>query len=746
MAFSYEKQYRTAFISQEKEALYLKSKAQIPDLFPSPLFIISRNSLILYSNCQANQILEENPTKLLLSLISKRDYAIFESNLAEILMHDPPKTIKLEFMNNSIWEANFQSIFWEKAPAIILILYQNKTNESMMKSFSMINKRLSKMASNLLENMETDYNKWSNLQSLKYIKQSDMKLLASCVMESNYLKCLIHANLDKTKMLLSHSQIITKPKHIIFNLKNTILHILEIISVQAIPKHQEIALKFEDSFPEKVAGDINRFKQGLLILWRQISMSYSEHETFQMDCRLKEFNKNSHFILIFLIILPENPEFFELLAKVSEDQESLSYNIHNQVFESFDILMFKPIMSLLSAKIHFQPEIRTFSIEMPLEPAGELEAKNGILFNKTPFLLTFCRTNPDKNVYKWKEVIYVINEKEKPRLLQKFKKVTINKELPKLIAGQTSSSNEENENPIPIQHPSSKEISEKASSKEESPELDYRPRKKSPSCFSKDVFKEISSAGSGHMSLLEESKGERESVTEFMTPLHNNKPNRDIRIKALIQEDLRDVEHSSSKLKPIKEFKMNGVGLNKEIGKEEKKQVFDRGIYESLFKCWKINEKNVKRMLMSSIYKILEKNKQNVELKFSKGKNGETEKKRQKSLPIIPTSFTSLNLNLKSQKNYSQTPQWSSRQLKSRMLKNCKISEENKIEFIEQEKMAFLGTRMILSPRADFFKKVGMNSFMSPALKPMKNFPFMNEVLKSRCYTVRRRWLANFHN
>lgn len=737
LTFCYEKQIRFNFMTREKELMNLKSKAQILDIFSSPILVVCRKGQILYSNTQASELQVEPANKSLFALISKGCHATLETALSETMMNTPAIQKKLEFLaKNEVFDACFQGIFFENVPAILVTLNKNRIVELMLTNFSKINKSLSKMSSSLLEKMEDDYNKWSNLQSLKYIKQSDMKTLASCVMESNYLKCLIHANLVKTYILL-HPDQPKKPKTMNFNLRNTLVQILEMVSVQAIPKHQELYLKFEESFPDKVLGNPHRLKQGLLILIRQMATIYPEKSAFTMNCRLKELKQNQ-FIVKLMVSLPENEEFFCLLKKIAEDENSLSFNINNHTYSSFDILMFKPLMSLLAATMCFEPDSLTFSIEVPFAPASEFEAKPGVINNTTPILLSFCRVNPDRNTYRWKEVPFANSEKEKsaPARLAaaKFKKIAMSKELPRETSKPVL---EESEQLPPVNHGSSKEITEQPSSKEESPELEHKQRKKTHSLFCKDGVKDP------HVQVLimEESKAESEF---FMTPYHNNNQQQDFRIKAIIQEDLKDLEQSPKPKPIIKDFSQNstgitGAGLEPE-GEEKKPPPFGRSIYENLFKSWKSHEKTLKRMLMNSVYRVLSSQKEPLTLRFAKDQPKDTLKKRLKSLPTIRTSFTNIPLQKDSKKTYSQTPQWSNRQLKSRLTRKADFFEERKVD-LEQEKLAFLSSRMVLSPRASVVKKLQF-MFGHAGPKITKSYSHENEVLKMRQYTVRRRWLV----
>lgn len=739
LTFTYEKQTRENFKIKERERHQLYSKAQISDILDSPIMIINKNGNILHKNICATRFLEEKPTRNIISLIAEQDHFLFEELLTRVLINEPPINKRIQLTNSHICEVSLQGIIWEKTPSILLMIFYRENMQILQKNVAVFNKNLGKMTTSLLENMEMDYNKWSNLQSLKYIKQSDLKILANCVMQANFLKCQIHANHDKTK-ILANSQF-KKLKSTIFHIKNTILHILEIVSVLANPRHQEIKLKFEDSFPEKVTGDYNRFKEIFLMIWRQISLNY-EKATFQMECRLKEFSKNS-FILVFLIVLPADFSFFSLLIHICEDETSLFDSIINQNIDKalldLDLLMLKPMISLLSGKISFEADCKTLFIEIPLEPAGELDAKKGILNNKNPFSLTFCRTNPDKNSYKWKEAQFISEkEMEKPRVkhsggVNKFKKIVYLKESSKGI--HSISSNEENENAIEQQHAihhqvSSKEFSEKVSSpREESPEFEQiKVRKKTTSCFSSNFNNQNST-------VLEESKGE----IDFLTPVRimNNS-----RMKAIIQEDLKDIEVSpfSAKFKKNSEFHLEKEKIQEELPpvieqinkiKQTKKSIFERGVYESLLHCWKAHEKALKKTLMVSVCDILEQNGKGKEIKFRKEKIKRL--RRNFSLPLINLDDPSL-INRK----YSKTPYW---QLSSRKRISGLMKEENLGRGAFMEKLTFLSSRIVVSPRPILRKDTMSKKSNYFGIKSNSN-PILEVLINRNLVTQRRKWIS----
>lgn len=495
LMYFYERDCRDSFVSHEQEVKSLGCRAQVLDYLPRTLFIIDRNGMIVYRNSLANSLFGEETVNIT-SIFNEKSRKNFEEVISNLKIHEETKWRSFENKFDEKCEVLLKVLIWDGGLRILALIKTNKSKQYILKNTISVNKLLSKMTARLLDNMETDYSKWSNLQALKHIKQSDMKLLANCILDANFLKCLIQAHVEKTKILLEigHKN---KKKQRLFNIRNTMIHILEIISVMSVVKHQEISLKFEESFPEKVSGDYSRFKESFLIIWRQISLKYGKAD-FQMYCRLKEISKSNQFILVFLIFLPENEGFFSLLKRITEDNASLSDNIIMETYESFDLLMFKPLVSTLYGHLSFETEKKALVIELPLEPASEFEPKSPIKHNKTPLILTFCRTNPDKHTYKWKARQFVGEEIEKPRAIQqKFKKIVCMKEMNKVLS-------QENENNLQILHKSSNEnTSDQPSSREESPEMsEIKTRKKTYSCFSKDHVPNITTTSANGGSLL----------------------------------------------------------------------------------------------------------------------------------------------------------------------------------------------------------------------------------------------------
>ena len=146
LSFCYEKQIRFNFLTREKELMNLKSKAQILDIFSSPILVVCRRGQILYSNTQASELQIEPANKSLFSLISKTCHETLETALSETMMNTPAIQKKLEFLaKNEVFDASFQGIFFENIPAIVVTLNKNRIVELMLTNFSKINKSLSQM-------------------------------------------------------------------------------------------------------------------------------------------------------------------------------------------------------------------------------------------------------------------------------------------------------------------------------------------------------------------------------------------------------------------------------------------------------------------------------------------------------------------------------------------------------------------------------------------------------------------------
>lgn len=159
-----------------------------------------------------------------------------------------------------------QSVIWKAKRCFVVRLEET---EKQSKIIGLLERQFGAMrilSAEILDLMEKDYQKWNNLQSMKSgikdIKESDLKDLSSCVIENNFLRCQI-CNLEILRHFIEDN---VEKINVNFNIKNTLIQCLELVSVKAIEKKGELHLKFEEVFPESVNGQYENFKQVLIIL------------------------------------------------------------------------------------------------------------------------------------------------------------------------------------------------------------------------------------------------------------------------------------------------------------------------------------------------------------------------------------------------------------------------------------------------------------------------------------------------
>jgi hypothetical protein len=154
-----------------------------------------------------------------------------------------------------------QSVIWKGKPCFVIRLEETEKQSKILGLLERQFGAMSSLSAEILDLMEKDYQKWNNLQSMKSgikdIKESDLKDLSSCVIENNFLRCQI-CNLEILRHFIENN---IEKKNINFNIKNTLIQCLELVSVKAIEKKSELHLKFEEVFPETVNGQYENFKQ-----------------------------------------------------------------------------------------------------------------------------------------------------------------------------------------------------------------------------------------------------------------------------------------------------------------------------------------------------------------------------------------------------------------------------------------------------------------------------------------------------
>ena len=202
-----------------------------------PVFIFSRSDLIIWKNERTKEIFE---------------FYDYLKSFMEM------KREKFEFaINDEIFYGGIKEILFKNRKCWLCYLIR-LSQKNILKEALIQNKYLLKKCKDILKILENDYNKWSNMRTLKYIKQSDMENLALCVSQTNFLKNELHLNHLKTISLLNKEQNQKKKK---FNVRNLIVQCIEISSVILIARKNQLSLKFEECFPENVSGDFKSLKE-----------------------------------------------------------------------------------------------------------------------------------------------------------------------------------------------------------------------------------------------------------------------------------------------------------------------------------------------------------------------------------------------------------------------------------------------------------------------------------------------------
>lgn len=228
----------------------------------------------------------------------------------------------------------------------------------------------------------------------------------------------------------------------------------------------------------------------------------------------------------------------------------------------------------------------------------------------------------------------------------------------------------------------------------------------------------------------------REESVEFPTPYHNILEKN---YHKLIQDDLQDLDslNFSGKFKEISKFS-NIPSLNL-LGSEHKKEVFDRKVYEAVLQSWKTHENSLKRRLMLTIYSALDKIDKGENVYFRKD-TLKTKDKRLNSLPII-NSLSSLNsIKTEDIKTPFGTNSRRNLPIKKNKQKFAEFLEFRQEDYwsLQQEKLLFLNTRLLLSPRTMPNKNNNIKIKGGFKLTLLQT-----EILKPRLVTCKRKWIIN---
>ena len=330
--------------------------------------------------------------------------------------HQSARYVKLSnFFNISI-----QNTFW-KGGHFFLVTLENQ--EKTTKLFEMSESYMNLINGLLLESldlMEKDYQKWNNFQAIKVIKESDLKDLASIVVECNRIKALVSTLKNINQLAFERNERIPHK----FNIRYTLVQCMELISIKSIEKKLELLLKFEESFPEHVYGEYEHFKQLIHCLLRIINLSplsfVKKFGKFTLFCNLNRYSEEGRFILTFNFEYEPNDSldnFFKELSESYNPKEPFNfYYILEHSNWALDQLALIPLFRLLMAEINPQKleEKSIFSLEVSFDTSDQhlvssIEKSNshsspGVsLLNKKPLQLSFCRISPNVNNVIWRE-------------------------------------------------------------------------------------------------------------------------------------------------------------------------------------------------------------------------------------------------------------------------------------------------------------------------------------------------------
>ena len=469
------KRSRDMFVWMDNLIKQQKTYSLMIENSPNAIFIIDMNHRIHFCNSQAKAVLKKslknfseksNPYLNFMMIFEEKyheklNQAIFECTLAHstsrlyqipiiikpevfvpLLEPEPNSSIsprnlsfsrsilKSDFINtektqkfnkpNHFFNISIQNTFWKGGHFFLLTL---ESQEEMNKLLVIGESCMNLISGSLIESidlMEKDYQKWNNFQAIKVIKESDLKDLASIVIECNRIKGLVSSFKNINQLVLERTE---KTPHK-FNIRNTLVQCMELISIKAIEKKMELLLKFEESFPEHVYGEYEHFKQLMYCLLRIINISHlssmKKPSKFTLFCKLNKLSEEGRFILNFSFEFEPNnnlENFFKEVSDTYNPKEPFNYDYLIKHSEwVIDQLALIPLMRILSADIMSQKleEKSLFSIEMAFEASDQnlssLEKSSNShsspsmsLLNKKPLQLSFCRISPNINNVIWKE-------------------------------------------------------------------------------------------------------------------------------------------------------------------------------------------------------------------------------------------------------------------------------------------------------------------------------------------------------
>lgn len=322
---------------------------------------------------------------------------------------------KTQFFNISI-----QNTFWKGGRFFLMTMESLPEFDKILEIQDTFMSLITSSLIESLELMEKDYQKWNNFQAIKVIKESDLKDLASIVIECNSIKGLASCMRNLNKLVLERNE-----HYLIkFNIRNTMVQCIELISIKALEKKIDLLLKFEESFPEFVYGEYENLKQLIYCLLRIINISKlspnKKPGKFTLFCKLNRYSDDGRFILTFIFEYDNSPlleGFFQEVLEAYEPNKPFNYEyLLKHSHWSLDQLSIIPLMMILDVEIlkETNEEKSIFSLEMAfnssdqntlgiLDKSGSYSSPSNLFLNKKPLQLSFCRISSNINNVIWRE-------------------------------------------------------------------------------------------------------------------------------------------------------------------------------------------------------------------------------------------------------------------------------------------------------------------------------------------------------
>lgn len=147
----------------------------------------------------------------------------------------------------------------------------------------------------------------------------------------------------------------------IFNLKDCMFHVVEIISAYALTNQNAIILEFSKDFPPIAQGDNQKFEQLLMNLLYKI-LGLMRGETIEIYCSLERIDINNLFHVKIDITIPRIK--FKNIDIVTHIENCLDEDLKSKILEKITnktilqigIMFIKPMTKILKGEIKFYTE------------------------------------------------------------------------------------------------------------------------------------------------------------------------------------------------------------------------------------------------------------------------------------------------------------------------------------------------------------------------------------------------------